>query len=322
MSILPERKENQNSSSNEANKNKRYWKAARFIALFGIIEAVSLVLWAKSEDFVPPAAYYIRWFGYCGLLAGGAFLTHKLTVGKFKKQIVKGIWIAWAMMCIVLLLTRSIELKPHFVLSLEIGDSSTSPLFLTNDFLFRRRMVKVGDLPNGSIVVKNFVSGCLVIPVQSGESNKVFNFIAENDSVIKVTDLEAGVGFPKEWECGFDPKWHKSEWFLTIPGWKFKATNMQYVAAQSPWVLFPHDSLNFPSITNPCTPEYIGSTFKGGLVELCIRSTGFEDVLAANICFIPASSNFSKPFVTLGEIGPDGLLRLLTSQEELEKSQK
>jgi len=39
-----------------------------------------------------------------------------------------------------------------------------------------------------------------------------------------------------------------------------------------------------------------------------------EDVLAANICFIPASSNFSKPFVTLGEIGPDGLLRLLTSK--------
>src|ERR1039458_804941 len=79
----------------------------------------------------------------------------------------------------------------------------------------------------------------------------------------------AGVGFPKEWECSFDPKWHKSEQFLIIPGWKFEATNMQYVVVQSPWVLFPYDSLKFPSITNPCTPEYIGATFKGGLVELC-----------------------------------------------------
>jgi len=69
MSILPERKENQNSSSNEANKNKRYWKAARFIALFGIIEAVSLVLWAKSEDFVPPAAYI-----FDGLVIAGCSL--------------------------------------------------------------------------------------------------------------------------------------------------------------------------------------------------------------------------------------------------------
>jgi hypothetical protein len=296
-SDISERKENQNSSSNETKKNKRkrYWKAARFIALFGIIEAASLVLWAKSEDFVPPAAYYIRWFGYCGLLAGGAFLAHKLTVGKFKKRIVTGVWIAWALMCLVLLLTKSVEPKPHFVISLQIGDSAASTVFLTNDFLFSRRMVSIGNLPNGSSLFHTIINGCLVIPVQPGESNKVFNFIAENDSVVKVTDLEAVVGFPKGWGFGIDPKWHKVEQSLIIPRvYKFEATNMQYVGAQSPWVLFPSDSLIFPSITNPCTPEYIGATFKGGLVELTIRCTGFEGMLAANVIFVPAESNFSN----------------------------
>jgi hypothetical protein len=215
------------------------------------------------------------------------------------------------------------EIKPHFIISLQIGDSPTSKVFLTNEFLFRRRMVNVGSLSNGSFRFNSYVNGCLVIPVQPGESNKVFNFIAENDSTVKVTDLEAAVGFPKEWKCGIDPKWHKVEVSLTIPGaWRFEITNLQFWAAQSPWVLFPYDSLNFPSITNPCIPEYIGSTFKGGLVEFDIRSTGFENLLAANIIFVPVSSNIFKPFVTLGEIGADGLLRLSISPDELIESQK
>jgi hypothetical protein len=80
--------------------------------------------------------------------------------------------------------------------------------------------------------------------------------------------------------------------------------------------------LSFPAITNPCIPEYIGSTYKGGFVEVSIRSTEFENILAANVLFLPATSNFSKPFVTLGKIGSDGLLRLPVTEEEFEKSQK
>lgn len=215
--------------------------------------------------------------------------------------------------------------SPHFTLSLEIGEMPATKLFLTNDFLFRRRIVKVGDLPNGAITFNSFVSGVLVIPVQPGESNKVFNFIIENDSDVKVTDLQAAVGFPKSWECGFDPKWQKIDAYLTIPKeWRFETTNMQYVAAQSPWCLFPTDSLRFPSITNYCISEFDGISFKAGAFEFSIRSTGFESLIAANILFLPATSagisNFSKPFVTLGRIGSDGLLRLETTQEEFENS--
>jgi hypothetical protein len=184
-------------------------------------------------------------------------------------------------------------------------------------------MVKVGNLPNGAFMFHTFVSGCIIIPVQPGESNKVFNIIAENDSPVTVNDLETFVGFPKEWQCGFDPKWHKVGESWTIPGaWKFTATNMQFVAAQSPWVLFPYDDLTFPSITNPCIPEYIGSTFKGGFIELGIRSTGFENMLAANVIFVPVASNFFKPFVTLGHFDSNGLIHITPSPKELEESQK
>jgi hypothetical protein len=318
-SELPKGENNDDSSRKKAanHKNKSNWKKAEIVAVFAIIEIISLVLWQKAEDFSGVSAKYIHWISECGFLAGGAYLAHEFT----KKRIL--IWFSYAVLCLILFLTKSVESKPNFVLSLQIGDSPASKVFLTNDFLFNRRIVKVGDLPNGAIKFNGFVNGCLVIPVQSGESNKVFNFIVENDSAVKVTDLEVAVGFPKVWECGFDPKWHKVEQSLIIPGaWKFEATNMQYVVAQSPWVLFPYDTLTFPAITNPCIPEYIGSTFKGGFVEIAIRSTGFENILAANILFLPDSSNSFKPFVTLGKIGSDGLLRLLTSQEEFEKSQK
>jgi hypothetical protein len=224
---------------------------------------------------------------------------------------------------VVWLIPERSKPRPHFTLSLQIGDSPSTTLFLTNDFLFSSRIVKVGDLPNGAIKFNGFANGCLVIPVQQWESNKVFHFIAENDSPVKVTDLEVAVGFPKEWKCSFDSKWHEIDESLIIPGaWKFEITNMQFVAAQSPWVLFPYDSLSFPAITNPCIPEYIGSTYKGGFVEVSIRSTEFENILAANVLFLPATSNFSKPFVTLGKIGSDGLLRLPVTEEEFEKSQK
>jgi hypothetical protein len=67
----------------------------------------------------------------------------------------------------------------------------------------------------------------VVVPVQDGESNIIFNFIVENDSPIKVTDLELSVGFPKYWKCGVDSaKWHSVDVSLAIPGWKIETTNV------------------------------------------------------------------------------------------------
>ena len=97
---------------------------------------------------------------------------------------------------------------------------------------------------------------------------------------------------------------------------------MQYVAIQSPWILYPYDTLTFPAITNFCTPEYIGSTFKGGFVELGVRSEGFESLLAVNIVFVPVGTNVFKPFVTLGHLETNGTLSVNPSQKEFEDSQK
>ena len=104
---LRQPKENQNSSGNSANKNKRYWKTARVVAVFGILETVSLVLWCKSEDFEPSSAYFIRWIADCGFLSGAAYLAHKLTGKKFKRFIITAIWSAWVLMCLVLYLAKS-----------------------------------------------------------------------------------------------------------------------------------------------------------------------------------------------------------------------
>lgn len=207
---------------------------------------------------------------------------------------------------------------PHFTISLQIGDSPASTILLTNDFLFTGHFINAGNLPNGSFMIKNYADGCLIIPVQQGESNKVFNFIAENDSSAKVTDLEVSAGFPKDWECVADPKWQRVDVHLTIPGeWRFDFSNLQFFTAQSPRPMFPTDSLSFPPITNPCLP-----TVKGGLFSLAVRSTDFHSMIFANIIFVPVLSNSFKPFVSRGKIGSDGLLRLSTSQEDYEQSQK
>jgi hypothetical protein len=66
----------------------------------------------------------------------------------------------------------------------------------------------------------------------------------------------------------------------------------------------------------------VGSSFKSGIVDVSIRATDFESMLAANIIFLPAISNFSKPFVALGEIGIDGQLHFSNLQKEFEESQK
>ena len=100
--------------------------------------------------------------------------------------------------------------RPHFILSLQIGDAVEYKVFLTNGFLFSGRFINAGNFPDGSFSFQGIPDGCIVIPVQSGESNNVFNFTVENDSPIKVNDLEIAVGFPKGYEIGLDPiKWRE-----------------------------------------------------------------------------------------------------------------
>ena len=69
-------------------------------------------------------------------------------------------------------------------------------------------------------------------------------------------------------------------------------------------------------------PEYNGSPFKEGFFELSTRAAGFENLLAANVLFIPVSSNSFRPFLTGQHLGTDGKFHLPISQKEFEDSQK
>jgi hypothetical protein len=159
--------------------------------------------------------------------------------------------------------------------------------------------------------------------VQPGESNKVFNFIAENDSPVKVTDLEVAVGFPDDSKIGLDSaKWHRVGEHLIIPGWKLQITNLQFWAAHSPFPLFPNDSVCFPPITNSSIPEFNSPSNKVGLFRLYVRSTGFMREAAANIFFFRISSNSFKPFVAGLNRDTNGVWRLSMSPKEFEGSQK
>ena len=214
--------------------------------------------------------------------------------------------------------------RPHFTLSLQTGNSPKTIVRLTNDFLFKGNITNKGSLPNGYFVYENFVNGCYVVPVQSDQSNQIFSFIAENDSPVIVNDLEVAIGFPKDWKCGLDSeKWHElAGHHFIISGWEFESTNLQFWSAQSPWPLFPSDTLTFPPITNFSIPLSNNPTNKNGLFQLSVRSTGFQTLISANVLFVRVSSNSFKPFVSALERGKDGLWRLSISEKTLEDLQK
>jgi hypothetical protein len=213
------------------------------------------------------------------------------------------------------------EPKPHFTLSVKIGDLPA--IVLTNDCFLSAGIVSVLHKTNDFLLFNGVANGCLVIPVQVGKSNIGFNFIAENDSSVKVADLEVAVGFLNDWKLGFDSaKWHEAGEHLKIPGWKLEVTNLQFLAAQSPYVLFPNDTLLFPPITNFSIPEFNNPTNEIGIFRVIIRSTDFINQLNANVLFIRISSNSFKPFVTTLSLRTNGIWGISMSPKEFEDSQK
>ena len=128
--IAPEGGSHQNSNGGgaEDQKDNRYWNVTRIIAFFGLIEALSLVLWCKSEDFTPEVAYIVRWVADCGFLAGGAFLAHKFTGKKNKCLFIVIIWSIWIMFCFVLWITKANN--PYRPL---IPANDPLPIFTTSD---------------------------------------------------------------------------------------------------------------------------------------------------------------------------------------------
>jgi hypothetical protein len=110
QSNLPERKKEENCGDNDTQKleNKIHWKKARLtLAIFGIIECFSLVLWQEAEVFNGSSADFIHWISKCGFLAGGAFLAHKA----FKKPL--RVWISYLIMCFIILIAKPSGTPQH-----------------------------------------------------------------------------------------------------------------------------------------------------------------------------------------------------------------
>lgn len=303
-----EKTEDSTGESTESKKKKLYWKSARIATVFGMIELLSLVLWIKSEDF-PDWAYYLRWFASCGFVAGAAYLAHKLVSGPRRKSKIGIIWVAWGLLCFVLFLTKSKgdrQQMPRFVLSLRTDDSPESEVFLTNDFLFISHWDNIGS--NGWVQFTGYSDSVIVIPVRLGESNKVFNFSIETDSSVKANELQVMVGLPKDSQYSMDIKWHEtSEMFVKLPWSKVVLTNFQAWVAQDPWALFTGDSWRAPAMTNRSITPYSGPQTMANGIFAEVRGPGSFRVIFANVVFLPASSNFSKPFVTRGKFNSDGV---------------
>src|ERR1700690_3039078 len=186
---LPERGKDKGRGTGRTQKDKkdRYWKALRIGAIIGIIEAFSLVLWIKSEDFDPQAAHFLRGLATCGFLAGAAYLAHKLTGGRFKKWIIGLVWILWGLLCAVALFTESEQPKPHLTASLKIGDSPGAVIVLTNEALFEASIINtITNFSDGFSFVNGVPVAVLLLPILPGETNAVFTFIAKNDSLLAV----------------------------------------------------------------------------------------------------------------------------------------
>lgn len=211
--------------------------------------------------------------------------------------------------------------QPNFTVSFGVDDS---PLVaLTNESLFQLKLINKGtNADKTSLVFKSFSRGCIIIPVDVSKSNVVFGFNIQNDSSVTVRDLSMAVGFPDDWKIEMDSeRWKDAREHLLIPGWELSYTNLQSWAADNPSPMFPSDSIEF-SITDFTAPIYGSPTSKNGFISFMVRSTGFEEMISANLMFFPRSHSFVKPIVTRTVEGTDGLWRISVTPKELEDSQK
>ena len=115
----PEMAAKQKTAGGKASNNKNKTGIA---VIFGIIEAVSLVLWQTADDFSGSSAYWIHFCSKCGFLAGGAYLAHEFTQGIVRRVFV---WVAFVIFCATLFVIKPIQS------TIEPGQQSKSPEILT-----------------------------------------------------------------------------------------------------------------------------------------------------------------------------------------------
>src|ERR1700693_2626133 len=173
-----------------------------------LVATLSFALWQMADHFTGFFSNLLHCISVCSGLADAAYAIPASLARR------KYIWISYSLLCLIIAwayFRPSVVPKPpvpHILLSLQIGDSSDSFVFLTNEFLFRSLITK-DRYPNGLLTLSNSPPATLVIPMQPGESNKSFTFSAWNDSPVTIPDLQIMVGFPINWRCNADRIWRK-----------------------------------------------------------------------------------------------------------------
>jgi hypothetical protein len=262
-----------------------------------VLAAISLALWQMADHFTGFLSNFLHWVSVCTGLADGTYAIPESVVRKRK-----AIWVSYGILCLFVGLAyfrpEPDSPKPHLTVSLKLGDSDDTVVFFTNDFLLTQGYQTNANRPDGRFTFYGYPDACLVIPVQPGETSKVFNFVAENDSLVKITDLEVMVGFPNTWTCSPAEKWGKVKVSLiAFPVGKVAITNLQFWGVQTPKFLLPGDSIDFPPITNTSIKAYTREGDTGGLVAVSVRCADFSQIFIANIIYAPTSMGISNPFL-------------------------
>ena len=203
---------------------------------------------------------------------------------------------------------------------------------LTNEYFFVRRLDDEGTLPSGDKQFASRIPGCIIVPVKETESSKVFTLIMENHADLTIRDPQVSIGFPKEWKIGLNSnKWEAINGGIILyegghATFKYMPTNIQFFATTKSLTLYPFDTAELPPITNLCPLQYQNGSIKGGLIEVGVRMpefkfTDYNALFAANVFFVPASSNLSKPLVFSCSIDKDGRM-IPPTDRELEIQEK
>ena len=338
----PEKSGNNKSATNQTGDKRdakpekeirpRRRRTRRFLGLSG----------AKFREF---AGYFILigWLWYDlidshGTVVKLCFLAASLTVAQglacsFFKSWRKAItaWvIAEVLVAAVVWANSRPEPEPSFTVSLQYADSSGyvwPPILLTNENLFKAGMAGEGVYrkTNGFVLFNGVPATCVVVPVLSGETNKIFRFSVENDSPFHVSDLEVIVGLPIDNKIGLDTsKWLSIErlhWF--IPGWKMHVTNMQFWAFSVPWNMSFGDTAGLPTMTNFSIPSVYNPTNRNSNFELILRSGRYQEIMSANVLFWHVSTNeVFAPFLANMKQEENGAWRISVETNDFKKVPK
>ena len=150
---------------------------------------------------------------------------------------VAGLLILFSVGLIVYAVTRGHEQPARLKLALQVGDSPDSLVWFTNSSLSLLRRHNIGSARNPVFTLH--ANNCLVVPLDSHQSNFVFNFYVRNDSPAAVDNLELGVAVPRTWHGLVDSRWGEARMFMDLPDAEIALTNMHAWATQLPVRLYP-----------------------------------------------------------------------------------